>query len=71
MRHQYPSVILAAEALAMSGDISPLLQYRPGDIVRLNGTLVKITKRTNYAVAYEPYTLFDRAEAWLLQKLDR
>jgi hypothetical protein len=43
--------------------------FRVGNVINLNGELVRITKKTNFAVAVEPFTLWDRLEGWVIEKL--
>lgn len=42
-----------------------------GDIVTVNGERVRIVKRTNYAVAVEPYRWYHQVEDFLLEKFGK
>lgn len=43
---------------------------RLGDVIYLHGQRVRITKKTNYALAVEPYHWYDTLGEWLLEKLN-
>lgn len=65
---KYPNVVCPSNGL--TAQLGALLKtFNAGDIINLNGELVRITKRTNYAIAYEPYTLWSRIEEAILQFL--
>lgn len=42
-----------------------------GDIFVLQGKRVRLTKKTNHAIAVEPYTLLNIIEDWFLEKMGR
>jgi hypothetical protein len=52
-------------------DYAVLAAKHVGDVVWLDGEYVKITKKTNFACAVEPYRWYNRVEDWLLEKLGR
>ena len=54
-----------------TADEALLSAAKVGDIVRLDGKRYRVTKKTNYNAAVEPYTFVDAIEDWFLEKADR
>lgn len=55
----------------LTQDESPLSAANVGDIVRLDGHVWRVTKKTNYNAAVERYYWFNAVEDWFLEKLGR
>lgn len=64
---KYPEVNFETDGLTVAkANWELMTHHRVGDIIRLNGSLVRITKKSNFAFAFEPYTLGERVENAIL-----
>lgn len=54
-----------------TGDTDTLAAAKVGDVIRLDGKRVRVTKKTNYNAAVEPYTWLNATEDWILEKMNR
>lgn len=60
------------QALTYSEDEARIIRNASiGDIIVLGGQRVRLRKKTNQAVAVEPYTWLNVAEDWFLEKMHK